>query len=41
MRRNVLTHIGKTVPPHEQLEREVAMLCPRARPAFDGMTVGL
>lgn len=37
----LLTHIGKTVPPHERLEREVARLCPRARPAFDGMTVDL
>jgi phosphoribosyl 1,2-cyclic phosphodiesterase len=37
----LLTHIGKTLPPHEQLEHEVAKLCPRARPAFDGMTVGL
>lgn len=37
----LLTQIGKTAPPHEQLEDETAKLCPRAQPAFDGMTVEL
>jgi phosphoribosyl 1,2-cyclic phosphodiesterase len=39
--RILLTQIGKTVPPHEQLGHEAAKLCPRAQPAYDGMTVEL
>lgn len=37
----LLTHIGKGAPPHDRLERETARHCPRARPAFDGMTIAL
>jgi phosphoribosyl 1,2-cyclic phosphate phosphodiesterase len=33
----VLTQIGRTVPPHEALAREVACRCARARPAYDGL----
>jgi phosphoribosyl 1,2-cyclic phosphodiesterase len=36
-----LTQIGRSAPPHERLEREVAALCPRARPAYDGLVVEL
>jgi phosphoribosyl 1,2-cyclic phosphodiesterase len=39
--RILLTQIGRTAPPHEQLAREVGELCPKAAPAFDGMTVEL
>jgi phosphoribosyl 1,2-cyclic phosphodiesterase len=35
--RIVLTQIGKTLPPHRTLEREVAARCERAIPAYDGM----
>jgi ribonuclease BN (tRNA processing enzyme) len=30
--RILLTHIGRTAPPQEQLARAVAKLCPRAQP---------
>jgi phosphoribosyl 1,2-cyclic phosphodiesterase len=40
-RRILLTQIGRTAPPHERLEREVADRCPRARPAYDGLCVAL
>lgn len=33
----ILTQIGRTVPPHPLLERELAALCPRATPAYDGL----
>ena len=36
-----LTQIGRSAPPHEQLQRTVAHLCRRARPAYDGLTVRL
>jgi phosphoribosyl 1,2-cyclic phosphodiesterase len=36
-----LTQIGRSAPPHPQLEREVSRLCPRARPAYDGLTLKL
>jgi phosphoribosyl 1,2-cyclic phosphodiesterase len=39
--RILLTQIGRSVPIHEKLEQEVRMLCPRAQPAYDGMTVEL
>jgi phosphoribosyl 1,2-cyclic phosphodiesterase len=39
--RILLTHIGRTAPPQEQLARAVAKLCPRAQPACDGMTAEL
>lgn len=39
--RILLTHIGRTAPAHEQLEREAAQLCARAGPAYDGMRVEL
>jgi phosphoribosyl 1,2-cyclic phosphodiesterase len=32
-----LTQIGRTAPPHERLERAVRALCPKARPAYDGL----
>jgi hypothetical protein len=35
--RIVLTQIGRTAPPHERLVRAVTRLCPRARPAYDGL----
>jgi phosphoribosyl 1,2-cyclic phosphate phosphodiesterase len=39
--RILLTQIGRSAPPHEQLPREAAKLCPRAQPAHDGMVVEL
>lgn len=39
--RILLTQIGRTAPPHEELERETARLCPHAQPAYDGMEVEL
>jgi phosphoribosyl 1,2-cyclic phosphodiesterase len=39
--RILLTQIGRTAPPHPRLEREVAELCPKAAPAWDGLTVEL
>jgi ribonuclease BN (tRNA processing enzyme) len=39
--RILLTQIGRTAPPHEQLERAVRAICPKAAPAWDGMTVEL
>jgi phosphoribosyl 1,2-cyclic phosphodiesterase len=39
VRRILLTQIGRTAPSHEQLERAVADLCPRAAPAWDGAVV--
>lgn len=36
-----LTQIGRSVPPHEQLDREARELCPRASPAYDGLVVTL
>jgi hypothetical protein len=38
--RIVLTQIGRSAPPHHQLVRSVEQLCPRARPAYDGLVVG-
>jgi phosphoribosyl 1,2-cyclic phosphodiesterase len=35
----VLTQIGRSAPPHEQLQREVTALCPKARPAYDGLAL--
>lgn len=35
--RIVLTQIGRTAPPHEELRRRVAELCTRAIPAHDGL----
>ena len=39
--RILLTQIGRTAPPHGQLEKEVRRICPRAAPAWDGLTVRL
>jgi phosphoribosyl 1,2-cyclic phosphate phosphodiesterase len=39
--RILLTQIGRTAPPHEQLECAVHALCPKAAPAWDGMIVEL
>lgn len=41
VQRILLTQIGRTAPPHEELERAVAALCPRAAPAWDGLEVAL
>jgi phosphoribosyl 1,2-cyclic phosphodiesterase len=35
--RILLTQIGRTAPPHDRFEREARRLCPRARPAYDGL----
>jgi phosphoribosyl 1,2-cyclic phosphodiesterase len=35
----ILTQIGRSAPPHAQLQREVAGLCPKARAAYDGLVV--
>lgn len=35
--RILLTQIGRSAPPHEELIQRVAGLCPRARPAWDGL----
>jgi ribonuclease BN (tRNA processing enzyme) len=37
--RILLTQIGRSAPPHEELQRRVARMCPRARPAHDGLVV--
>jgi phosphoribosyl 1,2-cyclic phosphodiesterase len=39
--RILLTQIGRSAPPHEELGRVVARLCPRAAPAYDGLTIVL
>jgi phosphoribosyl 1,2-cyclic phosphodiesterase len=39
--RILLTQIGRSAPPHEQLEEVVADLCERAAPAYDGLEVEL
>jgi hypothetical protein len=39
--RILLTQIGRTAPPHQELERAVRELCPKASPAWDGLTVEL
>jgi phosphoribosyl 1,2-cyclic phosphodiesterase len=36
-----LTQIGRSAPPHQALEGIVQGLCPRARPAYDGLVVSL
>jgi hypothetical protein len=35
--RIILTQMGKTLPPHPTLERQVTARCERAMPAYDGM----
>ena len=35
----ILTQIGGSAPPHAQLQREVAVLCSKARAAHDGLLV--
>ena len=39
--RIVLTQIGRLLPPHAMLEREVARRCARARSAYDGLELAL
>jgi phosphoribosyl 1,2-cyclic phosphate phosphodiesterase len=39
--RILLTQIGRSAPSHEALARAVRGLCPRARPAYDGLVVRL
>ena len=41
VRRILLTQIGRTAPSHERLDRAVAEICPKAAPAWDGMTLHL
>jgi phosphoribosyl 1,2-cyclic phosphodiesterase len=41
VKRILLTQVGKTAPPHSRLTGEVASLCPRASPAYDGLNVTL
>jgi phosphoribosyl 1,2-cyclic phosphodiesterase len=41
VRRIVLTQIGRTAPPHEELARRIRRLCARARPAYDGLKLTL
>lgn len=35
----VLTQIGRTAPQHPRLQRAVAALCPKARAAYDGLSL--
>ena len=35
----ILTQIGRTAPPHPQLQCQVTALCPKARVAHDGLPV--
>jgi len=37
----LLTQIGRTAPPHEELRGEARRLCPRALPAYDGLSLDL
>lgn len=39
--RILLMQIGKSLPPHERLQDEVAALCPKAAPAYDGLELRL
>lgn len=39
--RILLTQIGRSAPPHDELVREVARRCERAAPAHDGLEVSL
>lgn len=39
--RILLTQIGRSAAAHEQLERQVRALCPRAGPAYDGLELRL
>jgi hypothetical protein len=39
--RIVLTQIGRTAPPDDELRRAVARLCARASPAWDGLVIEL
>lgn len=39
--RILLTQIGRSAPTHRELTRAVAGLCPRARPAYDGLVMQL
>ncbi len=37
--RIILSHIGKTAPPHEQLAGDAKKLCPKTLVAYDGMEI--
>jgi len=37
----MLTQIGRSAPPHSQIQREVAALCCKARAAYDGLEVAI
>jgi phosphoribosyl 1,2-cyclic phosphodiesterase len=39
--RVVLTQIGRTAPPHRELRREALRLCPKALPAYDGLSLAV
>lgn len=41
VRQILLTQIGRSAPPHDKLRRVARRLCPRARPAYDGLVVRL
>lgn len=41
VRQILVTQIGRSAPSHRELSRAVARLCPRARPAHDGLVVPL
>jgi hypothetical protein len=37
----LLTQLGTTLPPHDELVRETRRLCCRAAPAYDGLELSL
>ncbi|MGZ4186666.1 MAG: MBL fold metallo-hydrolase [Solirubrobacteraceae bacterium] len=37
----IVTQIGRTAPPHRQLQRQVAALCPKALVAHDGLAISI
>ena len=37
----VLTQIGRSAPPHEELQPLIAGLCPKARAAYDGLVLSI
>jgi hypothetical protein len=39
--RILLTQVGKTASPHARLVREVEEICPRAAPAYEGLSLTL
>jgi hypothetical protein len=41
VKRILLTQIGRTAPPHQQLQRELRRICPKAAAAWDGLELRL